>query len=247
MKKTILFSMFAMNLFAKTTLLYPNEMQIEELNKDVETKLQTIEKKNSNYISLPNQYKGKLRYTESEQITKFRDYKLTFGFGMYFLNKVSNISIENIEKENWKLKSNFNFDISIGAYWINGVKVEYEYGSLNSKVENKNDLTLNTKKNTINVVLEQSFVKSKWRPYIGVGLGIANFEFKGNKNSKKGTTAVGQVVVGLSYPLNVDERLIIYLGYKGLFAPKIKQEIYGKEQSYKFAMHTLEFKTRFMF
>ncbi|MDR0423549.1 MAG: porin family protein [Rickettsiales bacterium] len=252
LKRLVFILFFTTKLFARTILLFPEDVQPEQLNKDVTPKLQTLEKNSVNsYTDLPNQYKGGLKYTEPEQITKFRDYRFTFGVGMYLYDNIPSIEIKNASGvEHWNFGSNFGYDISVGVYWVNGVKIEYEYGSLSKDILGKSFL-LDLKKNILNLTLEQTYLKDKMRPYIGFGIGSYSFSFGGenilsNGNKTKTRNVAGiQLTVGLAYPFS--ERIVVYIGYKGFFTQKVKQKIYDVEQEYEFSQNILESKIRFKF
>ncbi len=130
--------LFVNNLFATVRIAVPYDLETTELNKEQRDKLQNI--KNQESISMPEQYKGPLKYTEGEEEVKLRDVALSLGIGgrYTFINDIeltSNLDLTGsatyFNKINkWKMKNNFNFFASAGLYWRNGFRIELEYSEM---------------------------------------------------------------------------------------------------------------------
>ncbi|MDR2527018.1 MAG: P44/Msp2 family outer membrane protein [Rickettsiales bacterium] len=287
-----------MNIFSKsfavTRLVYPEEMEVKELNAEEKDKLKSIKTgksiKDNSTLGVPEQYKGPLKYAEPEQRAYLKDFRIEVGFGgsvsMFPTLKMKTITdltytqpSYNIGKEQeWEMPKNYNYNASLGLYWINGVRLEFEYKKMT--IENKkftngfnntckgNDtnqpcnnssypLNVYLQKGSVlesktykiqdinhsytqlsknmqpivnitvstymaNIILEQVYVKSKARPYLGVGVGVASVNMSSLVNKGASNIPALQVMIGLSYPL-ADEKVALYIGYRGLFMQKIKQ------------------------
>lgn len=147
MKKFLLFLFIFvftfLNAKADVKLSVPYDLDIEELNKEEKDKLQ-----NTNYsetIGIPQQYKGKLKYTEGVPEVRLRDFRGYFGIGGRY-SFVSNTNMKEVgdtptspyfnRNEKWKFKNNFNFFASAGLYWVNGVRLEFEYSEMTAETDN---------------------------------------------------------------------------------------------------------------
>lgn len=147
MKKFLLFLFIFvftfLNAKADVKLSVPYDLDIEELNKEEKDKLQ-----NTNYsetIGIPQQYKGKLKYTEGMPEVRLRDFRGYFGIGGRY-SFVSNTNMKEVgdtptspyfnRNEKWKFKNNFNFFASAGLYWVNGVRLEFEYSEMTAETDN---------------------------------------------------------------------------------------------------------------
>lgn len=147
MKKFLLFLFIFvftfLNAKADVKLSVPYDLDIEELNKEEKDKLQ-----NTNYsetIGVPQQYKGKLKYTEGVPEVRLRDFRGYFGIGGRY-SFVSNTNMKEVgdtptspyfnRNEKWKFKNNFNFFASAGLYWVNGVRLEFEYSEMTAETDN---------------------------------------------------------------------------------------------------------------
>lgn len=122
---------------ARTIATTPYELETKSLNKDEKIKLRSIQYKEATEI--PQQYKGKLKYTEGKEEVYFKDAKMYFGFGGRYsmLQSVDMDSSTTLssgtsstyfnKKNTWDFDRNFNFFGSLGVYWRNGVRIELEY------------------------------------------------------------------------------------------------------------------------
>ncbi len=125
------------NLYAATRLVTPEELQIEQLNKEQKDKLQNVQYTET--LAIPNQYKGKLKYTEGREEVHLKDARLFFGAGgRYTFSKDLTVKAEEIpqnhqyfnQKNVWNMDGNFNFYVSGGLYWRNGIRIEFEYSQM---------------------------------------------------------------------------------------------------------------------
>ena len=126
------------NLFASVRISVPYDLETIELNKDQRDKLQNV--KNQQSLSMPEQYKGPLKYTEGEEEIKISDVALYLGIGGRYtsvndIELTSNLDLtgNNIyfnKLNKWKMDSNFNFFASAGLYWRNGFRIELEYSEM---------------------------------------------------------------------------------------------------------------------
>ena len=57
----VLNCLYISDLYATTRLVAPEELEIEQLNKEQKNKLQNVQYTET--LAIPNQYKGKLKYT----------------------------------------------------------------------------------------------------------------------------------------------------------------------------------------
>lgn len=155
--KKVLFFLFlfiftSLSASADVKLSVPYDLDIEELNKEEKDKLQ-----NTNYsetIGIPQQYKGKLKYTEGVPDVRLRDFRAYFGVGGRY-SFVQNTNMKEVndtptspyfnKNEKWKFKNNFNFFVSAGLYWVNGVRLEFEYSEMTAETDNfgKNFASMN--------------------------------------------------------------------------------------------------------
>lgn len=137
---------------ADVKLSVPYDLDIEELNKEEKDKLQ-----NTNYsetVGIPKQYKGKLKYTEGVPEVRLRDFRGYFGIGGRY-SFVANTNMKEVgdtptspyfnKNEKWEFKNNFNFFASAGLYWVNGVRLEFEYSEMTAETDNfgKNFASMN--------------------------------------------------------------------------------------------------------
>ena len=147
MKKALFFLLLfvgiSLNVNADVKLSVPYDLDVEQLNKEEKDKLQ-----NTNYsetIGIPQQYKGKLKYTEGAPDVRLRDFRGYFGVGGRYsfvastnMDEVGNTPTSSYfnKNEKWKFKNNFNFFVSAGLYWINGVRLEFEYSEMTAETDN---------------------------------------------------------------------------------------------------------------
>lgn len=146
--KKVLFFLFlfvftSLSASADVKLSVPYDLDVEELNKEEKDKLQ-----NTNYsetIGIPQQYKGKLKYTEGVPDVRLRDFRGYFGVGgrYSFVAKTNMKEVGDTptspyfnKNEKWKFKNNFNFFVSAGLYWVNGVRLEFEYSEMTAETDN---------------------------------------------------------------------------------------------------------------
>lgn len=124
------------NVFAKVILRTPEDVKTEELNKEEREKLQNVQYTET--LEIPNQYKGKLKYTEGTEDVYLEDAKLFFGMGgrYTFSHNVtleSNRDISSMyfnKKNTFNMRENYNYFMSAGLYWRNGIRIEGEYSKM---------------------------------------------------------------------------------------------------------------------
>ena len=280
MKKNIVFFVLGAvsfvslhNSYAAVRLTTPEDMEIEQLNKEEKAKLQNIQYTET--VAIPNQYKGKLKYTEGKEEVHLKDARLFLGVGgrYTFSSDITLKSDQDInspyfnKKNTFELDDNFNFYASAGLYWRNGIRLELEYSqmTLNTSDYGKNfarydngiifnqylqktanlssytsiingetqtytaltdnmlpTVDLSIKTYMFNFIFEKTNIKSKLRPYIGFGVGLVEGDFTTLETNDTSRVLGGQVMVGLSYPF-VEEQLVLYLGYRGIFARTMEQ------------------------
>ncbi len=105
-------------------------------------------------------YRGELEFDETTQDVDIMDARFYLGAGGKFnitndLTLNSNLDLIGsdiyFEKENtWEMDNNFSYYISGGLYWLNGVKIEFEYSEM---------------------LLETSNYGQNFRRYVGSGPG----------------------------------------------------------------------------
>lgn len=228
-------SFSALNLYADVKLSVPYDLDTKELNKEEKDKLQ-----NTNYsktISIPQQYKGKLKYTEGVPEVRLKDFRGYFGAGgRYSFVKNTNMretsdtptSAYFNKNEKWEFKNNFNFFASAGLYWINGVRLEFEYSEMTAETDNfgKNFSSMNDYKfnqylqekaniTTTNILgTETTYLTNNSYPLIqfSVKTYMINFVFE-NVNAKSKLRPYvgigGGVVVGDMANLKTDKKSIV--------------------------------------
>jgi hypothetical protein len=136
----MIFFLINFNLLAKNTnLITPGELEIKELNKNEKEKLQSTEYHQT--VGIPeNQYKGSLRFTEGEEEIYLKDIALFFGIGMRMTSlRETRLEASSIPERSpntdyffnstssWNYDLNYNYFISTGFYWRNGIRIEFEY------------------------------------------------------------------------------------------------------------------------
>jgi hypothetical protein len=329
----ILFLFISSIIFARTKLIYPtNVKDMQELNKEEEDKLKNISIKRSSTIDIPEQYKGSLKFTESEPDANWRDFRVMLGFSAlisfipdFEMKAIDEpISIPSVpgnftKSATWSSPVNYSYSLMAGIYWINGVRFEFDYSKKTLEIKNFTngfkkvndtiwgDVIFNEylqKSATItryltedgieehdrlsgnmlplveitvqtymgNIILEQVYAKSKFRPYIGIGAGLVSVDASSLETDGAFTTIGGQFLVGFSYPITLEEKIIIFLGYRGVFFPTVKQKmkrvtgvnciangtcvadgvyynpiIEEIEQKYNIQFHNFDLTARFMF
>ena len=132
------------NAFANIRLTIPSDIETKKLNKEQRDRFQNIQYKES--VGIPNQYKGKLKYTKGKEEIKLRDVGFVMGVGGRYsitdditLNSDigSGSSYTYFNKTNtWEMKNNFNFFVSGGLYWRNGIRIELEYSQMTLETNN---------------------------------------------------------------------------------------------------------------
>lgn len=243
----ILFLCFApfFNANGAVKLSTPYDLDIKQLNSEEKDKL-----KNINYtqtVGMPNQYKGKLKYTEGKEDVYLKDVRAYFGLGGRFtmakdtkLEPQDN-TYSDTAKIDINFKTNFNYFASGGLYWRNGIRTEFEYSEATLKADavggnfitknkngtysNINDMTVKflIKTYMINFIFENVNIKSPIKPYFGFGAGMVSGDMRNLVNTAKSNVFGGQVMAGLSYPIS-DGIVAIYLGYRGVFASEMEQD-----------------------
>lgn len=139
-----LFLFFISNTYAAAKFVIPYDLTTEELNKDQRGKFQSLQNQQS--LSMPNQYKGKLKYTKGEEEIKLTDVAFFVGAGGRYsltndvelesdLNYNSNSTYFN-KLNKWKMDNNINFYASGGLYWRNGFRIELEYSEMTLETSN---------------------------------------------------------------------------------------------------------------
>lgn len=136
----------AKDLYASVRLTTPEDLKIEQLNKEQKEKFQNIDYTET--LAIPNQYKGKLKYTEGKEEVHLKDVRLFFGAGGRYTfsgdttltsdlneNEVGSPGYFN-KKNNLKFDDNFNFYASAGLYWRNGIRLEFEYSQMTLTTNN---------------------------------------------------------------------------------------------------------------
>lgn len=135
-------SFVAQYAFATTRLIAPGDVDIQELNTEEKDKLQNVQYQES--VGIPTQYKGKLKNTEGKEEIHFKDLRLFLGVGGRYtfannitLNSSLNSTSEYFNKKNqWKYDGNFNYFASLGVYWRNGIRIEFEYSQMTLETNN---------------------------------------------------------------------------------------------------------------
>jgi len=132
---SVIFSVLAVNLYAATRLTTPYSLDVQQLNSDKENTLQ----ENGNNLGM-KQYKGKIKYKEPKPDVRLKDFRLYLGVGgRYTMPKT--VTIEQSDektitgtyynkKSEWDFDNNLNYFASIGLYWNNGVRIEFEYSEM---------------------------------------------------------------------------------------------------------------------
>jgi len=260
------------DLQAATRLATPEELKIEQLNKEQKDKLQNVQYTEA--VEIPNQYKGKLKYTEGKEEVHLKDVRLFFGGGgRYTFSKNVTVEAETVpegaqyfnKKNVWNMDDNFNFYASAGIYWRNGIRIEFEYSQMtlettdygqnfaryngpdtrgqgiifNQYLQKSGRITshgnyttltnnmlpiaeLSLKTYMVNFIFERTQIKSKIKPYIGIGLGVVDGDMKTFENEGSSVVFGGQVMAGISYPIS-NGIAAIYLGYRGIFMQDFEQ------------------------
>lgn len=123
-------------------LATPYDLEIKQLNEEEKDKLKSINY--SETVEIPKQYKGKLNNTEGVEEVRLKDIRLYLGAGgRYSMARNTNMRAEaNIDtpyynkNEKWEFDNSFNFFTSLGLYWRNGIRIEFEYSE--ATFENSN-------------------------------------------------------------------------------------------------------------
>lgn len=120
----------------------PYDLEIKQLNEEEKDKLKSINF--SETVGMPKQYKGKLNNTEGVEEVRLKDVGAYFGAGgRYSVAKKTDMEADaNVntlyynKNEKWEFDNNFNFFVSAGLYWRNGIRIEFEYSE--ATFENSN-------------------------------------------------------------------------------------------------------------
>jgi hypothetical protein len=256
----------------------PDDLEIEQLNKDEKDKLENINY--SETIGIPRQYTGKLKYTDGTKDVRFIDGRVYFGAGGRY-SMVSNTKLtpktSSYSKVDMNFKKDFNYFGSIGFYWDNGIRTEFEYSKSsvdtnsfdgsnfvikvdNNYVEYTGDMTLSIDVKTymINFIFEKIRAKTAIKPYTGLGVGVLTSNVDGLATDGKGVVPAAQIMFGLSYPI-ADGIAAFYLGYRGVFATELQQNftlvtklngisVETKEKyKYNYRAHNIDLGLKFFF
>ncbi|HSQ97200.1 MAG TPA: hypothetical protein VLL98_00595 [Rickettsiales bacterium] len=232
------------NANAKVRLATPEDLEIEQLNKDEKDRL-----KNINYsetVGMPNQYKGKLKYTEGVEEVRLKDVRIYIGVGgraTFARDEILKPKESEYTNTNLNFNSDFNYFGSIGLYWRNGIRTEFEYSATaidGDATDTSGFYTYNEDDSTytysdkvkfdlkidtymLNLILEKTQAKTAIKPYVGFGIGMASANFEGLVSNSRAYAPAAQFMIGLSYPIS-DGIVAFYLGYRGFFTAKMEQE-----------------------
>lgn len=262
------------NIQANTYLTIPSELETEELNKDEKQKFQSIQYNET--LAMPQQYKGELKHKEGVEEIYLKDVRLYLGFGgrYSFLENITLSADKDppdttyyTKTHHWKYDPDFNYYASVGLYWRNGIRIDFEYsqsvfesedygnsfnryqynniifnqylqttGVLTTKINTQTDKTytiltdnmypiteLTIKTYMINFIMERVYSLQRIKPYLGVGVGILEGDMTSLVSDKASRVPAIQVMLGISYPITKDDSVILYLGYRGIFAKELEQ------------------------
>lgn len=198
-------------LFAKTILVLPEEIELEEINKNKSKKLVNRYK---NEDQIKNQYKGKLKYKpNSSGLNMYRDGR--FYTSVYFLPK--GFSLGNIDKKSINYKSNISYSVNAGYYFTNNIAAEVDYSELIHDVSyiNIGSLTkfkMHSRNYILDILIESNY--SRFIPFISVGLGViqSNFGDSNIENIKNYIAAAYQIVGG--FEIAFTDSLLVSFKYK---------------------------------
>lgn len=264
------------NANSKVRLVAPETLEMEQLNQSQQKKIKNIDY--SETIETSNQYKGKLKKTEGVEEVRLNDVRLYLGFGgrATFANDAT-IKKEGYDDINLNFDSDMNYFGSVGLYWRNGIRTEFEYSStairgdattpsgfMDSDGNISEKIKINFEIDTYmwNFMFEKTHAKTPIKPYIGFGLGVASGDFEGLVTDGGALAPAAQFMVGLSYPISKDV-VSFYLGYRAFFTGKMEQDfsmsrlISGSspsayetiqvKKSYYYQTHNVDFGIRFFF
>ncbi|MDD2839858.1 MAG: hypothetical protein PHY80_01880 [Rickettsiales bacterium] len=256
---------------SRVKLSTPYDLEIDQLNQEEKDKL-----KNINYsqtVGMPKQYKGKLKYTEGKEDIRLKDVRAYFGIGGRFtVAKDTKIKYSATNDEtNINFTTNFNYFASAGLYWRNGIRTEFEYSEAAIKANTDATVAIKKKDGTytsvddayihflvrtymVNLILENTNVKSPIKPYIGFGVGVVSGNMRDFLNTASSNVFGGQVMAGLSYPIS-DGIAAIYLGYRGVMAAEMEQTFVrtngttdvDSKGTYNYQSHNVDLGVKFFF
>lgn len=209
------FFVFCPWILAETILVLPENVKLEEINKDKKRKL-TNRYENLNQIE--DQYKGKLKYIPyNNGISSYREGK--FYTSILFFMKgfpINNIHSQKIEP----IKSENSFSASMGYYFydflaLEGEYFEYTHSLSNIDINGINKFKMNTKNYILNILIESNY--SRFIPFLGAGIGVLNNDFQDSNIGKlKGKiTPIYQVLAGFEIAFN--ESILINFKYRAYY------------------------------
>lgn len=209
------FLAFCPLVFSETILVLPENVKLEEINKDKKKKL-TNRYENINQIE--DQYKGKLKYIPyNNGINNYREGKF-YTSVLFFLKgfPINNIDIQKINS----VKSENSFTASFGYYFYDFLALELEYFEYihsisNININGINKFKMDTKNFILNILIESNY--SRFIPFLGFGIGALSNDFRDSNIEKlKGQiTPTYQVLAGFEIALN--ESILINFKYRAYY------------------------------
>lgn len=200
-------------LFAKTVLFLPEEIELEDVNKNTNKKLVNRYK---NEDQIKNQYKGKLKYKpDNDGLNMYRDGR--FYTSIYFLPKLTlKGTIDDSGIDNYK--SNNSYSVSVGYYFNNNIAMEIDYSELAYSVSNLNlggilnGFKMHFKNYFLNVLVESNY--SRFIPFASMGFGIIQSDFnESNVANIKGHIAAAYQFIG-GFEIAFTDSLLLSFRYK---------------------------------
>ncbi len=199
--------------FAKTVLFLPEEIELEDVNKNTSKKLVNRYK---NEDQIKNQYKGKLKYKpDNDGLNMYRDGR--FYTSIYFLPKLTlNGTIDDGGIDNYK--SNNSYSVSVGYYFNNNITMEVDYSELTYKISNLNlggtlnGFKMHFRNYFLNVLAESNY--SRFIPFVSLGFGIIQSDFnESNVVSIESYIAVAYQFIG-GFEVAFTDSLLLSFRYK---------------------------------
>lgn len=162
--------------FAKTILFLPEDIELEDVNKNTSKKLVN---RYRNEDQIKNQYKGKLKYKpDNDSLNMYREGR--FYTSIYFLPKLTlNGTIDNSDINNYKSSNSYSVDV--GYYFTNNIAMEVDYSELIYSISNLNledtlnEFKMHFKNYFLNVLVESNY--SRFIPFISLGFGFIQSSF----------------------------------------------------------------------
>ena len=204
------------SLFAKTILFLPEDIELEDVNKNTSKKLVNRYK---NEDQIKNQYKGKLKYKpDNDGLNMYREGR--FYTSIYFLPKtLLNGTIDNAGISDYK--PNNSYSVSVGYYFNNNITMEVDYSELTYNISNLalgnglNNFKTHFKNYFLNVLAESNY--SRFIPFISLGFGILQSDFDESNivtNIKSHVATAYQFVGG--FEIAITDSLLLSFRYKFL-------------------------------